>query len=79
MAPERIVLISSIGGLAFVEGEEGSSNICATVEKLHAIPRNSVVIVSREQHGICRGGREVNKMAESAAWMQETTAKPIVK
>lgn len=78
--PDKIVLSFSIGGSALVGDDVlGSSNICATAESVHAVPRNKVVIVSREQHGICRGGREVNKMIESAAWMQEATARPTVK
>lgn len=55
--PERIVLIFNIGGSVLVDNEEGrllgTSNICNTVERLHAVPRNKVVTVSREQHGIC--------------------------
>lgn len=70
-APERIALIFIIGGSVLVDDEEGrllgTSNICMTVERLHAVPRNKVVTAIREQHGICRGGREVNRMMERAA------------
>lgn len=55
--PESIALIFNIGGSVLVDNEEGrllgTSNICTTVERLHAVPRNKVVTVSREQHGIC--------------------------
>lgn len=54
--PDKMALVFSIGGSAFMGDEEGkllgSSNICATVERVHAVPRNRVVMVNREQHGI---------------------------